>query len=97
MTDWPNELDQDSEMFDAWIADERQPQGLQFTPKVAPSFDGRTSWFAYEEAIDDWLDITTLTPETWAPILKARLVEEARAYKPLLARERLRDPHEGVY
>ena len=49
-------------MFDAWATDERQPQGLQFTPKVAPSFDGTTSWFAYEEAIDDWLDITPLTP-----------------------------------
>ena len=63
MADWPNELDQDSEMFDAWTADERQPQGLQFTPKVAPSFDGRTSWFANAEAIDDWFDIATLTPE----------------------------------
>ena len=63
MADWPNELDQDSEMFGAWAADERRPQGLQFTPKVAPSFDGNTSWFAFEEAIGDWLDITTLTAE----------------------------------
>ena len=60
ITDLPNEVGQDSEMFDAWAADERQPQGLQFTPKVAPSFDGGASWFAYEEAIDDWLDIATL-------------------------------------
>ena len=64
MTDWPHELEQDSEVFDAWTADERQPQGLQFTTKVAPSFDGVISWFAYEEAVDDWLDITTLAPET---------------------------------
>ncbi|MFM7981456.1 MAG: hypothetical protein ACKPKO_19280, partial [Candidatus Fonsibacter sp.] len=28
----------------------------------APPFDGRFSWFAYEEAVDDWLDITTLPP-----------------------------------
>ena len=63
MTDWPNELEQDREVFDAWTADERRPQGLQLTQKVAPSFDGGTSWFAYEEAIGDWLDITTLTPE----------------------------------
>ena len=62
MADWPHESDQDSDMFDAWTADERQPQGLQFTPKVALAFDGRIAWFAYEEAIDDGLDITTVTP-----------------------------------
>ena len=31
-------------------------------PKI-PSFDGRSSWFAFEEAIDDWVDITTLAAE----------------------------------
>ena len=77
MADWPNELDQDSALFDAWAADERQPQGLQFTPEVALSFDGRASWFAFEEAMDEWLDIATLTPEAWAPSLKARLVGES--------------------
>ena len=41
MADWPIELDQDNEFHDAWVADERQPQGLLFTPKVAPSFDGK--------------------------------------------------------
>ncbi len=51
-------------------------------PKVAPSFDGRVSWFAFEEAIDDWLDITTLAPDKWAPSLKARLVGDASIYKP---------------
>ena len=66
------------------------------TPKVAPSFDGRTSWFAYEEAIYDWLDITTLAPDKWAPSLKARLVGYARIYKPLLDRESLRYPNDGV-
>ena len=65
----------------------RQPQGLQFTPKVAPSFDGRISWFAFEEAIDDWLDIATLAPDKWAPSVKARLVGDASIYKPLLDRE----------
>ena len=52
------------------------------TSKVAPSFDGRISWFAFEEAIDDWLDLTTLAPDTWAPSLKARLVGYASIYKP---------------
>ena len=31
--------------------------------KVAPSFDSRISWFAFEEATDDWLDIATLAPD----------------------------------
>jgi len=80
----------------AWAVDEIQPQGLHFTPKVAPSFDGRTSWFAYEEAIYDWLDITTLAPDKWAPGLKARLVGDASIYKPLFDQASLRDPNDGV-
>jgi hypothetical protein len=51
MIDWPVEWDMENVMHDAWAVDERQPQGLQYTPKVAPSFDGRKSWFAFEEAI----------------------------------------------
>ena len=30
----------------------------QVATKVPPSYDGRSSWFAYEDAIDDWCDIT---------------------------------------
>ena len=30
----------------------------QVTTKIPPSFDGRTSWFAYAEAIEDWCDLT---------------------------------------
>ena len=26
--------------------------------KIPPLFDGSTSWFKYEELIDDWLDLT---------------------------------------
>ncbi len=85
--DWPTEWDIEGELNDAWAVDERQPQGLHFTPKVAPSFDGRISWFAYEEAIDDWLDITTLAPDKWAPSLQARLVGDASIYNPRLDRD----------
>ena len=70
MTDWPTEWDIEGAIQDAWADDERQPRGLHFTPKVAPSFDGRISWFAFDEAIDDWLDITTLAPGKWEPSLK---------------------------
>ena len=30
----------------------------QMTTRVAPAYDGRTSFFAFEDAIDDWCDIT---------------------------------------
>ena len=97
MTDWPTEWDMEGETNDAWAVDERQNQGIKFTPKVAPSFDGRISWFAFEEAIYDWLDITTLAPDKWAPSLKAILVGDASIYKPLFFdRETLRDPNDGV-
>ena len=49
--------------------------GLQSTPKIPPSFDGRSSWFSYEEAVDDWVDITTLDPEKLGPSLKIDLSE----------------------
>ena len=93
---WPTEWDTEGEFNVAWAVDERQPQGLHCTPNVAPSFDGRNSWFAYEEAIYDWLDITTLAPDKWAPSLMAILAGHASIYKPLLDRESLRDPNDGV-
>ena len=71
MTGLQSGIEQESHRMHGAV-DERQPQGLQFTPKVAPSFDGRTSWFAYEEAIYDWLDITTVAPDKWAPSLKSK-------------------------
>ena len=50
MNDWPTEWDMEGETHDSWADDESQPQGLQFTQKVAPSLDGRIYWFAFEEA-----------------------------------------------
>ena len=37
------------------------------TTKVAPAYDGRTRFFAFEDAIDDWCDITELEPEKPGP------------------------------
>ena len=34
--------------------------GIKMTPKVPPQFDGQSSWFEYEDLIDDWLGITAL-------------------------------------
>ncbi len=58
------------------------------TTKIPTSYDGRLSWFAYEEAIDDWCGITELAAEKRAPALKNLLQGEAAIYKPLLSRER---------
>jgi len=68
----------------------------QMTTEVAPAFDGRTSFFAFEDAIDDWCDITELEPEKRGPALRNRLEGEAQQYKRLLDRGMLRDPNDGV-
>ena len=68
----------------------------QVTTKIPPSFNGITSWFAFEEAIDDWQDVTELDSEKQGPALKNRLDGEAAVYKPLLDRDQLRDPTQGV-
>ena len=31
-----------------------------YSKKNPPLFDGSTSWFKYEELMDDWLDLTQL-------------------------------------
>ena len=76
-----------------------QPHGgqlmmtTQVTTKVPPGFDGKTSWFAFEDAIDDWCDITELESEKWGPALRNRLEGEAAVYKRLLDRDELRQPN----
>ena len=68
----------------------------QMTTEVAPAYDGRTSFFAFEDAIDDWCDISGLEPEKRGPALGNRIEGEASQYKRLLNRELLRDPNDGV-
>ena len=77
-----------------------QPHGgqlmmtTQVTTKVPPGFDGKPSWFAFEDAIDDWCDITELEAEKWGPALRNRLEGgEASVFKRLLDREELRQPN----
>ena len=41
--------------------------------KVAPSYNGNTSWFQYEELIDEWCDLTTIEASKRGPNLKSRL------------------------
>ena len=68
----------------------------QVTTKVPPAYDGRSSWLVYEDAIDDWVDITELEPEKQDPALRNRLEGEAAIHKRLLDREKLKDKVKGV-
>ena len=68
----------------------------QMTTKVAPAFDGGTSFFAFEDATDDCCDNTKLEPEKRGPALRNRLEGEALQYKRLLDQDLLRDPNDGV-
>ena len=89
--------DYDHEDTYVWMtSDHIESLAAQVSTKVPPGFDGRTSWFAYEEAIDDWVDFTTLEIDKRGPALKNRLVGDAAVYKPLLDRDLLKNPDRGV-
>ena len=66
------------------------------TTKIPPAFDGTTSWFAYEKAIDEWCDVTDLAEDKRGPALRNRLIGEADIYKDYLDPEQLREAGEGV-
>ena len=68
----------------------------KMTTNVAPAYDGRTSFFAFEDAIDDWCDSTELEPEKRGPALRNRLEGDAAQNNRLLDRDLLRDPTEGA-
>ena len=89
---------QDDVADTAYVARSQVPTAIYqtVTTKVPPLYDGRSSWFAFEEAIDDWCDITELEPEKRGPALRNRLEGEAAIYKSLLDRERLRNAEDGV-
>ena len=74
---------------------ETQAVFSQITTKIPPSYDGRQSWFSYEEAIDDWTDITELEVQKHGAALRNRLEGEALVYENILDRERLKQ-EDGV-
>ena len=56
-----------NDYYESYAMRQRMPHGggqlmmtTQVTTKVPPGFDGKTSWSAFEDAIDDWCDITEL-------------------------------------
>ena len=71
--------------------------GRGITTKIPPLLDGSTSWFKYEELIDDWWDLTVLEAEKRGPALWNRLVGDAEMYKGLVDREPLRAAGGGKY
>lgn len=68
----------------------------QMTTKIPPAFDGKTSFFAFEDAIDDWRDITDIEEEKRGPALRNKLEGEDAAYKRILDREMLRIAENGL-
>ena len=107
MNDYEEDLDEDfqaeNETADhagVYGANESTSQwsaGSGITSKVPPLYDGSTSWFKYEELIDDWIDITVLDAVKQGPALKNRLVGEADLYKGLLDRTLLKGEDGAKY
>ena len=69
---------------------------LSMTAKQPPSYDGKVSWFRYEELVDDWVTITTVEATKRGPLLKSKLTGDAYMYKAVLQNDLLQDPDEGV-
>ena len=69
---------------------------LSMTAKQLPSYDGRVSWFRYEELVDDWVAFATIDASKRGPLLKSRLTGDAHMYKAVLQNNLLQDPDEGV-
>ena len=93
MNEFEDEVDLDQSVYTVLNGDPSTDwhQGsMGVTTKVPPLFDGKTSWFQYEELIDDWVDLTTLDTAKHGPALKNRLTGEASVYKSLLNRDILR-------
>ena len=72
------------------------PHGALMSAKVPPAYDGRGSWFNFEELVYDWEDSCLLGKELRGPALKNRLSGEAAVYKPMLNRDLLKEKETGV-
>ena len=97
--DWPDEEEQHTTYYGRGHG---APHFQQIpTTKIPPGYDGTTSWFHFEEQVEDWTDVTELDGEKRGPALKNRLEGTAATYKTLLDRDRLKestqaDPNIGV-
>ena len=70
---------------------------LSMTPKQPPLFNGRLSWFRYEDAVDEWVTQTSVEkPEKWGPLLRSRLIDDAAIDRNMLDAAILQDAVNGV-
>ena len=53
---------------------------LLMSAKQPPSYDGKVSWFRYEELVDDWTTFMTIEASKQGPLLKSRLAGDAFMY-----------------
>ena len=86
---------------EAWAGSHYRPQqqvhsqqillktSLTTSSKVAPSYDGRSSWFRFEEITDEWVALTELDVSKQGISLKPRLDGDALTYRKRLIHDRL--------
>ena len=63
---------------------------MKMNKKVPPYFDGRKSWFTFEDELDDWVELTEEPAEKQAILVKQRLIDDAEYWKPLLENNKLK-------
>ena len=81
----PENEEEDSEWMESIFAvrDDEAWSSDKMTAKVPPAYDGISSFFAYEEYVEEWLLITTIEAEKQAPLLRFRLKGNALTEKTL--------------
>ena len=63
---------------------------MKMNKKVPPYFDGRKSWFTFEDELDDRVELTEEPAEKQAILVKQRLIDDAEYWKPLLENNKLK-------
>ena len=54
---------------------------MKMNKKIPPFFDGKKSWFSYEDELDDWVELTEEPPEKQGILVKHRLIEDAEYWR----------------
>ena len=94
--EYSTDEDQEPTTALATIPDNVPKGSIKMTPKIPPTFDGQSSWFEFEDLIDDWVGITTLSQDKLGPSLKNSLIGAAEYYKNMLDNTLLKDPDNGI-
>ena len=94
-----DQLEQEYAMQTFTYGSSELPPGAKMTAKIPPAWQGgqAASWFAYEEAVTDWIDVCSLDPEKRGPALRTRLEGAALAYKNTLDRDKLKEANGWSY